>query len=121
MRQTRWAIVFADDIIPDATGADERGHVNRRAGLRFETSEIIGECPPILCDSEVFGLRFRFLDESIVHRCDRASFACNLRRHALQDLAGSASIHQDVEFGLAQQIDESRGDDQVRCINSDDG
>ena len=39
----------------------------------------------------------------------------------MQDLAGRTAVDQDVEFGLAKQIDETRRDDKIFSIDNELG
>ena len=63
---------------------------------------------PIERNSVFFRIFLEVFLQPIIERSDRRAFAGDLRGHALGDLAGGAVVHQDVEFGLALNVDEPR-------------
>ena len=50
---------------------------------------------------------------SRVLRGNRFAFSGDLRRNALHDFAGGAGIDENVELGLAEQVDEAGRDDKT--------
>ena len=65
------------------------------------------------------GVRGAFLNEPVVHRSDRRTFACDLGRDALQNLAGGPAVDEDVEFRLPEQVDEPWRDHEIRRVDRD--
>ena len=120
-RRRRAAIVLADDEVAQSAGAHERPDVDRGMRTRLEPLEIIAERPPILGDPEMLGVVGAFLDHPVVHRRNRAALAGHLGRHALENLARGAVVHEHVELRLAEEIDEPRRDDQVRGVEARGG
>lgn len=112
------AVVFADHVVADAAGADERGDIDRWTRSDFEAVEVVGERAPILRHAEISGARGGIGNHAIVDRRDR----CPLPRHfgcdALQRLAGRATVDEHVELRLAEEIDEARRHDEVRRVDA---
>ena len=73
---------------------------------------------PIERNSIFFRIFLEVFLQLVVERSDRCAFAGDLRGHALGDLAGGAVVHQDVEFGLALNVDESRRRHKTSGIDS---
>ena len=63
------------------------------------------------------GIRRRLGNHPVVHRRNRRALAGDFSGHALEQLARRSPVHEDVEFGLAEEIDETRGDDEVGRID----
>ncbi len=119
LRRRGAPIVLANDVVPDAAGADEGGDVDRRVRSLLEPLEIFAERAEVLRDAEMRVGRLRILHHAVVDRRNRRSFAGDLGRHPLQDLARRAAVDQHVELRLPEQIDEAGRDHQVRRVDRD--
>ena len=108
----RRLLVVADHVGAKAAGADKGADVDRRAIL-LEAREVFAERPEIEHDLEAVVGGLRRLDQRFVERRDRRSLPGNLRRHALRNLAGRSRVHKDVEFRLAEHVDEARSDYEI--------
>jgi hypothetical protein len=73
---------------------------------------------PIERNSIFFRIFLEVFLQLVVERSDRCAFAGDLRGHALGDLAGGAVVHQDVEFGLALNVDEPGRSHQAGGVNA---
>ena len=113
----RGTIVLSDDVVANAAGAHERADVNRGTRPIVEPPEIVAEGAPIDDDTEVRRARGRLANHPVVHGRDRRALAGDLGGHALEQLARRAAVDEDVELGLTEEIDESRRDDEVGCID----
>ena len=105
-------VVGADDVVPHAAGADKRPDVDRRPAAGLQPREVPGEGPEVLDDLEVVPVRLALCDHSIVRGRNRLAFSRDLGRDALHDLRRGAAVHEHVELGLAEHVDEARRDDQ---------
>jgi hypothetical protein len=113
----RRPVILTDHVRPQAAGADEARHVDGRPRALLEPREVVAEGAPILCDPEMRRGRGGVVHHSIVQRSDRRALTCHFCRHPLVNLAGRAAVHQDVELGLSQEIDEPRRDHEVRGVH----
>src|SRR4249919_1174260 len=116
-RRCRGTIVLSDDVVANAAGAHERADVDRGTRPHVEPPEIVAEGPPIDDDTEVRRARGRLANHPVVHGRDRRALAGDLGGHALEQLARRAAVDEDVELGLAEEIDESGRDDEAGCID----
>ena len=83
--------------------------------------KILCQGPPVGDHAEVFVHGRRLFDHPIIDRGNGCSFARNLGRHALSDLAGGAVVDEHAELGLTQHIDEARGHDEVGGVDAGPG
>src|SRR5208282_6184293 len=107
----------AQDEPPDLRGSHVAGEIDAHA-LFFEAREKLAEGPPVGIDlvMDVAGTIVR--DHGIVEGSSRAAFSGDFGSDALIDLGGEARIDEDGDFGLAENVDESWGDDFASGVES---
>ena len=116
LRRRRVTLAVADHIGAQATGADKAADVDRRAVL-LKARKILLERPEVEHHLEAVVLRLDRGGQAIVDRCDRRALAGDFGRDALRDLAGGAVVDKDVEFRLAQHVDEAGRHHEVASID----
>ena len=112
----RAAVGFADDVVAHAAGADEGREVDGAAAA-LEGLEVaverreVGRESVALVDVHALG------EHRGVQGRDGCALPGHLGRDALRDLRGRALVDEHVVLGLAQQVDESRRDDQAPGVD----
>src|SRR5580700_1547803 len=104
------AVVVADNGFADLCGADVGADVDGSA-LFFEAAEIAVEGSPINGEFELVEEGFERRESFFVLRGDGATFAGNFGSDSLGEFAEGAIVEKKSGFGLAEHVDEARGDD----------
>jgi len=97
-----------------------RAHEGREVdpdALLLEALEVVAQAAPVGIDLERRVDRGERLPGGVGLRCDRRALAGDLRRDALMDLRRQARVDQDRQLGLAEHVDEARGDDPTRGVD----
>ncbi len=97
-------------------GADVAAQIDSGAPA-LEAGEIAGEVAPIHLHAEAGHERVEFVQGAIVLGSGRPAFAGDLGGDALADFAFRGGVDQQVEFRLAQHIDEAGSHHQAGRIN----
>jgi hypothetical protein len=99
-------IVRTHNEAANAPGPHKGAEVDGRF-CALEMAEVIGQRGPVESHAKPLGGIFAVLPHEIVHRGDRGAFAGDFRCHPLRDFTGRAIVDQNIEFGLALDVNET--------------
>ena len=109
-------VVVAEHHAADLCCAHVAGEVDAHA-LFFDAGEVLAEGSPVGSDVVVVVSGVVGLNDGVIERRDGAAFAGDFGSDALIDFRGQAGVDEDGEFGLAEHVDESGGDDFAGGVN----
>src|SRR5581483_4978870 len=97
-----------------------RPHVSAEVyarALLFETLEVLVEGAPVHGQVKMFLDIPKFINHCLVQRRDGSTLAGDFGGNALSEFADGLLVDEEVEFGLAEHVDEAGGHDQAARVN----
>ncbi len=96
--------------------SEEGAEVDRAAGLA-EPAEVASQVRPVHLQLEAIQKGLQLGQEHVIERCHGAALSSDLGGDALTDLRLDAVVDQDVQLGLAEQVNKTRRHHPLAKVN----